>query len=156
MPTHLRTLAQSILDTHHALLKRELPRLGAAFRTAPPALRVPFASLRALLDEHLWKEEQILFPMIFALADGETPDGCGVEGPITQMRFEHDRIRELEAELRVAASLAEGEAYALRAMLDDLAEHARKEDEELFAEAMAVGAEPPETMSPVVSAPSLG
>lgn len=136
MPGEVALLAQHILDTHHALLKRELPRLGDFLRGHDPAVRIPFAKLRMLLDEHLFKEEQILFPMILALDAGPGGAGCGVDGPIAQMRSEHDLIRGLEHELRRVAHLADAERGALIALLDDLAEHARREDEELFPRAI--------------------
>ncbi|MES2642375.1 MAG: hemerythrin domain-containing protein [Myxococcota bacterium] len=129
-------LAQSILDTHHALLHRELPRLAAAFRERPKELRAPFMRLKQVMDEHMMKEERILFPMIITLGEGGPNGGCGVDGPIAQMGAEHTGIRLLEDELRGVASLAGDEEEALMALLDDLSEHARKEDELLFPSAL--------------------
>jgi pyruvate-formate lyase-activating enzyme/hemerythrin-like domain-containing protein len=131
-------LARTILDTHHALLHRELPRLAVALRTSPPELRAPFMRLKQVMDEHMMKEERILFPMIIALAEGGASAGCGVDGPIAQMGAEHHGIRRLEDELRGVASLAGPEEDALVALLDDLAEHARTEDEALFPAALAL------------------
>lgn len=134
-------LAQSILDTHHALLHRELPRLAAVFRDQPEELRAPFMRLKQVMDEHMMKEEQILFPLIITLAQGGGNGGCGVEGPIAQMGVEHNAIRLLEDEIRGASSLAGAEEEALMALLDDLSEHARKEDESLFPSALALARE---------------
>ena len=64
-------LAQHILDSHHAFLKRELPRLAALFRkvlgahgarhgATLSALQEVFAALQAELEMHLLKEERIL------------------------------------------------------------------------------------------------
>ncbi len=134
-------LARTILDTHHALLHRELPRLAVALRTSPPELRAPFMRLKQVMDEHMMKEERILFPMIIALAEGGASTGCGVDGPIAQMGVEHHGIRRLEDELRGVASLAGPEEDALVALLDDLAEHARTEDEALFPAALELARE---------------
>lgn len=139
-PDETLGLVARILDTHHALLRQELPRLGEALRGRDRALVGPFVELRALLEAHLWKEEVILFPAIQALARGEAGGGCGVEAPIRQMSFEHEKIRELEEVLRGAASLAGAEAGALVALLDDLAVHARTEDEALFPAALSLAA----------------
>ncbi|MDP2304700.1 MAG: hemerythrin domain-containing protein [Pseudomonadota bacterium] len=134
-------LARSILDTHHALLHRELPRLAVAFRASPTQLRAPFMRLKQVMDEHMMKEERILFPMIIALAEGGPNAGCGVDGPIAQMGAEHNGIRMLEDELRGVASLAGPEEESLMALLDDLSEHARTEDEALFPAALALSRE---------------
>lgn len=128
--------ARDILDTHHALLKRELPRLEAAFKDAPLGLRQPFERLCRTMESHLMKEEQILFPAIFELCERGEMVGCGLYGPIRQMEHEHQEIRAIEAELRGAARHAGALERDLVALLDDLAEHARKEDEELFPAAL--------------------
>ena len=120
-------LAQHILDTHHAFLNTNLPKVREALRGAPPAVGVPFFKLLAVLDEHLTKEEQILFPHIL-----EGGDLAWLEAPITQMHAEHQVIEALMAELRSVADQAGAARDPLVALLDDLAVHARREDEELF------------------------
>jgi molybdenum cofactor biosynthesis enzyme MoaA/iron-sulfur cluster repair protein YtfE (RIC family) len=137
-PTDTAILAQSILDTHHAFLHRELPRLGALLVDASPRLKAPFQHLQRVMDEHMRKEEGILFPMILALADGGAAGGCGVAGPIAQMGAEHDEIRTLEEALRAASRDAGELEPALLALLDDLSVHAAKEDELLFPAALAL------------------
>lgn len=129
-------LAQGILDSHHVLLRRELPRLAEALAGAPPRLRVPFQHLRRVMDEHMAKEENILFPAILALARGEAAGGCGVGGPIAQMMAEHDEIRTLEDALRSASREAGPLEPSLLALLDDLGVHAAKEDALLFPAAL--------------------
>lgn len=135
----ITTLAQHILDTHHALLHAELPRLTQAFAgdDIPDVVRRPWNELAALLEMHLMKEERILFPAIFAQARGEPLPPCGLEGPIRQMQYEHKMIEELEARLRGVLNQAGPEASALEALLDDLAIHAGREDRELFPAALA-------------------
>jgi len=138
----LADLIQEILDTHHALLRRELPRLTEAFEAmgADDRLMSPWRDFARLMDEHLMKEEEILFPRMKAMEDGWDVGACGLDGPLKQMRHEHEQIRALEADLRFVAEHAGAHQAALTALLDDLAVHARREDEELFpaSEALAV------------------
>ena len=131
-------LIEHILATHHSLLKRELPRLGAALHDRE--LQAVFSELVMVLSEHMMKEEVILFPMVLALAAGEGASGCGVLGPVKQMGHEHGLIRELETRLRSLSARAGHEESALIALLDDLARHAATEDDQLFPLALALEA----------------
>ncbi|MCK6502038.1 hemerythrin domain-containing protein [Myxococcota bacterium] len=133
----LQARVQHVLDTHHALLHRELPRLDQALRAAPAPLRRAWTALSPLLRDHLHKEEVLLFPAILAVARGEAAAGCGILGPIRQMEHEHEQIRALEAELRALLPQAGAEAEALAALLDDLAVHAATEDDQVFPLALA-------------------
>lgn len=136
-------LAQHILDTHHAYLHTNLPKVREALRGAPASVGVPFLQLFAVLDEHLTKEERILFPHI--LEGGEL---AWLEAPITQMRAEHQVIEKLMARLREVAGEAGAGREPLLALLDDLAVHARREDEELFPAVLGKPFEPPEPAPP--------
>ncbi|MFN7143705.1 MAG: hemerythrin domain-containing protein [Myxococcota bacterium] len=149
-PADVAALARAILDTHHALLKRELPLLEVGLRDADPAVRVPFGKLKRVLDEHLMKEEAILFPMILALCEGNGGGGCGVHGPIAQMQHEHETIRALEEELRTERARAGTLGPDLLRLLDDLAEHAAKEDEALFPAALRLAEEADRAGRPAV------
>jgi uncharacterized radical SAM superfamily Fe-S cluster-containing enzyme/hemerythrin superfamily protein len=126
-----------ILDTHHAFEKAELQRLGAAIAEmdATPRLTAPFAHLRNFLESHMMKEEQVLFPSIQALESGQFVDiSCMIAG----MRHEHDELSTYEVALRSAARDAGPLEDDILAFLDDLVEHARKEEEELFPAALAM------------------
>jgi len=136
-PQHLAALTNEILDTHHARLHHELPRFERAFADGPTALAQAFSRFARTMEHHLAKEEQILFPAILALCEHGDMVGCGLVGPIQQMRHEHDEIRAMELELRGLAASAGQSRDELVALLDDLAEHARREDEELFPAAIA-------------------
>ena len=83
----LAALTQHVRDTHHAYLRAELPviwellREGAAVSSlSTPQVR-PFAALfgrfRSVLENHLRKEEDVLFPFIErlerTLGDGGAP-----------------------------------------------------------------------------------
>ncbi|NOY28400.1 MAG: radical SAM protein [Oligoflexia bacterium] len=133
-------LVDHILDTHHALLHRELPRLNAALVDAPDAVRQPWAALSSLMQDHMNKEELILFPAAKAVAAGDVDAGRELLGPIEQMRQDHHQIRRIEAELRDVADQAGPNAAAIIAVLDDLAVHAATEDDQLFPRALATWA----------------
>ncbi len=138
-------LARRILDTHHVFMHREMPRLAVALAGSSRQILAPFQHLHRTMDDHMMKEETILYPAIIALAEGKESSGCGVAGPINQMLAEHDEIRTLEGALRSASRDAGANEAALLAMLDDLCEHARIEDEELFPAALRLaGVEPEE------------
>jgi iron-sulfur cluster repair protein YtfE (RIC family) len=134
-------LIDEITRQHHEPLKAALPALYEALSGAPNLQRV-FGELRMLLTDHLMKEEVILFPMITALARSGSTEGCGLMGPIRQMRHEHTRIRGLEEELRRRSAEAGPAEASLIALLDDLLVHARKEDENLFPAAFVLAGLP--------------
>lgn len=158
----LTQAADEIEATHHVYLKKELPPLQEAVsrlaeKTSKPEagrLRENLARLAAEIAEHLFKEEKILFPTIRrleeALEAGEELNpavfGCGAQGPIAQMNFEHELAKEALDKIRdslealEAAGQAPEEAAELRPRLfrlrDDLLEHIRAEEEELFPRAL--------------------
>ena len=131
-------LVEEILSTHHALLHAELPRLDAAAETMPDPLADTWMALSTLLQDHLVKEEQVLFPAILRLAEGGPPGHCGLEGPLTQMAAEHEQIESLVEVLLELAPGAGDDAELLVRVLEDLAVHARKEEEQLFPGARAL------------------
>ena len=106
-------LVDHLEGTHHQYLGSELPRLSVlsakvhdVHRSNHPELaevHATFEALRADLEPHLMKEEQVLFPMIRELAAAETAPTfhCGtLRNPIGMMSIEHDRAGELLAHLR--------------------------------------------------------
>lgn len=118
----LTELVDHILTRYHDRLREDLPRLAAmADRVLEvhgekhpevlPALARTFHALRAELESHTMKEEQILFPWICEMergAAGGASRGCGVaampgvgvDGPIAVMEMEHDDAARALAELR--------------------------------------------------------
>lgn len=114
----LTELCDYIEKRHHTFMHRELPRLhelllkvvkahsenhGAMLK----ALQRVYESLRAELEAHLQKEEQILFPYIrqteaWAEGRGAPPVyHCGsLRNPIRQMEAEHEHAGQALAELR--------------------------------------------------------
>ena len=97
LPPH--ELAEYIVATHHAFLRREFPRLRAmSERVAhvhgghtPSLLEVfqVYCGLEEELTSHMMKEEQILFPAFSAMSRGESGP-VQLEGPIACMIHEHD------------------------------------------------------------------
>jgi regulator of cell morphogenesis and NO signaling len=113
-------LISHIVRTHHAYVRRELPRLlPLAGRVAakhgpghPEVIEIE-AGLRQLANDlifHLDKEEKILFPYIEALDQSRTqgasaPKACfaTVESPIQSMLQEHEAAGALLDKMRTAS-----------------------------------------------------
>ncbi len=156
--TTLTELCDHIEQTHHAYLRDELPRLTDllakvvdAHSTNHPELtelqRV-FAGLKAELEPHMLKEEQILFPAKRHMEDSTSrphfPFGS-VANPIRMMEHEHDgagsaltRIRELTDNYQAPADACN----TFQVMVDGLKqleanthEHIHKENNILFPKA---------------------
>lgn len=150
-------LARHIVDVHHGFLRRELPRLRAMSEKVAqvhgghtPSLvemRGVFDGLQAELDSHMMKEEQILFPMIEALASGEAPP-MPLDCPINQMVHEHDiaggalaRLRELSHGFRPppeACNTYRALFSGLKELEEDLHRHIHLENSVLFPAAQAM------------------
>lgn len=113
----LTSLAEYIVNTHHAYVRREIPRLQELAHkvvnrhgdTKPelPQIQATVGQIAEELTEHLAKEEVILFPYITRLerasgGTGPIPRGCfgTVANPIAMMTQEHDAAGVLLAEIR--------------------------------------------------------
>lgn len=106
------------------------------------------------INEHLFKEERILFPTILRIeaalgGEGRIDQsifGCGTKGPIDHMHYEHkqakgglERIDEALRALEATGTVAEATAMLrprLERLHDDLLEHIRAEEEDLFPRAL--------------------
>jgi regulator of cell morphogenesis and NO signaling len=156
-------LADEIEATHHAFMKRELPRLEgllakvrAAHADRHPELNdiaAVFAGFKDEIDSHLMKEERILFPMIRQLetATSLPTFHCGsVKNPIRVMEHEHDDAGSALARMRALTggfvAPADGCAtyqalmQGLAAVEADLHRHIHKENNILFPKAAALEA----------------
>lgn len=154
----LSDLIDHILLKHHAYLRRELPRLSDMAKKVVRAHgeRFPWvlecekvlAELRAELESHMMKEEQLLFPMIRELEAADAPPAfhCGnLRNPITVMEHEHDNAGNALAQLRSLShgfTPPEDACNTFRAWLDglaelesDLHEHIHEENNILFSRA---------------------
>lgn len=160
-------LIAHILDTHHVFTKQEMARLEALSKKVisahgenHPELHKVGALVDALCAElkpHMFKEEQILFPYILALASAGIEKNAApiapfgtVNNPIRMMMMEHDAAGEILRQLRTVTSdystPAEGcISYhtfyeALDAFEKDLHQHIHLENNILFPRAVELEA----------------
>jgi regulator of cell morphogenesis and NO signaling len=158
----LSALIDHILDTHHAYMKVQLPRVEARLAKVLHAhgdrhgdmlcavARV-YGAMKAELDGHLAKEEMVLFPLVRAL-EGGAPSGsfhCGsVQNPIRVMFMEHDSAGEALVELRRltngytvppdACNTFRALYFELEEMEKDLHRHIHLENNILFPRTIAL------------------
>ena len=134
----LAALTTHIEQTHHDYMKKALPRLAELMARVVEAhggnhpdlieTAAVYGALRAELEDHLQKEEQVLFPMIRGMEASGSAAGlhCGsVNAPIGVMEHEHDnagaalrRLRELTDDYTTPADACP----TYQALLDGLAE----------------------------------
>ena len=114
-------LIDFIVSTHHAYVRSSMPTIARYLTTLeevhgsrhPELARVAayFDQVRGDLEQHMLKEEQVLFPYVRELAGrsdscGRTPSPFGtVENPIRMMEREH---REAADALRIIRELTRG------------------------------------------------
>lgn len=147
----LDTLIDHILAVYHRPLDEELPRIEAMARKVYAvhgdkdperlaALVQTFTALKAELEPHMMKEEQILFPMI------KSGNGAMAQGPVMVMRHEHDdaggmlkRLRELTDDYVPPAGACNTWRALWSALADlerSLHEHIHLENNVLFPRAL--------------------
>jgi regulator of cell morphogenesis and NO signaling len=155
----LAELADNIEQTHHAYMKKELPRLEyltgrvlnahGAGHPELAELREVFMALKDEMESHMMKEERILFPLCRELEQSAGPvhSHCGSVGnPIAVMVAEHEQAGSALAQMRHLThdyTPPEGACNTYRAMLSALAEveadmhrHVHKENNILFPRAL--------------------
>ena len=152
---------EHITGTHHALLKRELPRLRIDLDAAAQGRREPawavlaenFRNLKHELEIHLSKEEMMVFPSFRHLEEcrvlGQAPDlkRYDIRESLNQMEYEHDAtkdfIRGMEGAMVDITDDCRGGALfeRMRALCRDLEEHIEKEERGLFPEARFIYSE---------------
>lgn len=133
----VRAMIDHVLQTHHETEKAQLAALDA--RIAPLSdkrLVAPWRHLHDTLLSHMAKEEQILFPAILAMAEGQP--GMDFRCAIDGMSYEHEILATYEVALRAAARDAGELEEPILALLDDLLVHATYEEQTLFPAAMAL------------------
>jgi regulator of cell morphogenesis and NO signaling len=149
----LPDLIDHILSTYHVPLWEEMPRLEAMALKVNSVhgdkdperlgeLAKVVSELRAEIEQHMLKEEQILFPMIKA------GQGENAGPPIDVMHHEHDnagaalkRLRELTNNYTVpegACNTWRALWYGLEALENDLHQHIHLENNILFPRALNV------------------
>jgi regulator of cell morphogenesis and NO signaling len=160
MDGSLSEAVDHLLETHHKYLKEALPRLAALLDKVVNAhvarhpelttVRELFGELRADLEPHLMKEEQVLFPIIKVLetSGGNADFHCGsVLNPIRVMQVEHEQALTLFEKIRAATQnfkMPEDGCESYRLLLTGLDEletdtrlHIQKENEILFPQVLA-------------------
>ena len=160
MDGSLSEAVDHLLETHHKYLKEALPRLATlldkvvnAHVTRHPELNTVqelFGELRADLEPHLMKEEQVLFPMIKQIeSSGGTAElDCGaLQSPIRVMLMEHEQVLTLFERIRATTGnfkMPEDGCESYRLLLTGLDElemdtllHIQKENEILFPQVLA-------------------
>ena len=158
-------LIAHILEKHHAYLRNEFPRLtqllekvvtahGATHGESLLPLRDVYAGLRGELEQHMWKEENILFPLIQQIERAKVSGGAGqfrgmpVNNPIRVMELEHESAGNALREMRRLTegyTVPAGGCATYRALFEgfqtleaDLHEHIHLENNILFPKAVAL------------------
>lgn len=153
LPLEHGALAHDIVDTHHAFMWEEMPRLqalvdkvhGVHGSAHPELAQVREAYTRAVaeIEPHMTTEERKVFPAISRMErTGSRPDSGSLAGAIDQLRREHDVVGEL---FRSISDVTHGYAVptdacasytamlqGLQEMEHDLHEHIHKENNVLF------------------------
>lgn len=153
-------LTHHIVTTHHALVRRELPRLLELAEKvarvhgehAPEMIELPpvVAGLRDEMDAHMAKEEQVLFPFIERLEAGQDSPFPTIGAPISAMEHDHsdagvalERIRALTNNLTPPMDACNSWRvlyHGLATFEADLHQHIHKENNILFPKALAMEA----------------
>lgn len=122
----------------HQVLRDAMVKLGTAFtsREVSPRLSAPWNHFVAGMHDHLKVEEELLFPAVRALAEGRNPGRTDFEAPLQEMQFEMDEIATIGDALRNAAPEAGDLEADLLEMLDQLDQHAAREQEVIFPAAV--------------------
>jgi regulator of cell morphogenesis and NO signaling len=151
----LGDLCDHIVDTHHAFLRRELPRLTTLWEKVEHAhgaespaahdVRTTFEQLRAELERHTDEEEQAFFPRL-RNQDGRLADEA-LALEVAALEFEHEsagallaRLGELTGGYDTAHALCNTHRAAIDGLHDleqDLHEHIHEENNILFPRVLA-------------------
>lgn len=148
----LTDLIDHIVETYHKPLAEELPRLqemaakvlkvhGDKFPEVIPPIHSTFVELQAELENHMAKEEQILFPMI------REGNGAMAGDPVAVMENEHEnagaalgRLRQLTGNYEVpeyACNTWRALWHGLAELEETMHEHIHLENNILFPRALA-------------------
>ncbi len=149
-------LIEHLLTRYHAVHREQLPELIRLSRRVeqvhgarphcPNGLADALVGMQQELESHMQKEEQVLFPLLAAGADGSG-------GPVAVMRFEHDQHGEALARLEAladdfvtpagACNTWQALCRGLRQLREDLMQHIHLENNILFEGLAAAGAAAP-------------
>ena len=121
-----------LLERYHDTHRRELPALIERAQRLSPSLGLALQAIAETLEMHQFKEEMRLFPMM------EQGGSTLVHLLVADMEGEHERqqadLRQLQAMIDAhdVASHDPELRQGLDKLFDDLHEHMRLEDDELF------------------------
>lgn len=159
----LETVCKHIVETHHAYIRAELPRLEMLAEKVVARhgdTRPELGQIQQLIDEvgeellqHMNKEEMVLFPYVTKLernldSCGPRPLGCfgAVRNPIRVMMAEHDAAGDALSRMRAlsggftppegACPTYRGFYQALSEFEKDLHQHVHLENNILFPRAI--------------------
>ncbi len=144
-----------IVEQHHGFLRSELPRLHAMAQRVAQVhgghtsslveIFNVFVEAESELTSHMMKEEQILFPAIVAMSQGEQP-AMALDGPISCMMHEHEEVGSALARMRKLSNGFQAPAEAcntyralfagLQDLEEDLHRHIHLENAVLFPTAI--------------------
>jgi regulator of cell morphogenesis and NO signaling len=151
----LAELIRFVLEKYHASLREELPRLGEMSAKVLrvhgdkhpdllPALDATFRGLRGEIEDHMPKEELVLFPYIERLeatagesASLPSPSFGTIQTPIGVMEHEHETVAQALARLRELTSgymPPQGACNTFRGLYAGLAELERELKEHIHLE----------------------
>lgn len=160
LSSSLTELTDHIEQTHHRYLKQELPRLQALTSKVARVhggkddrliqVESVFAAMKAEMEQHMMKEELVLFPYIRKIdqdAANQNAQFGSVSNPIRCMESEHEDAGEALLELRRLTddyTVPNGACASWLALLgglagldQDLRIHIHKENSILFPKAIA-------------------
>ncbi len=158
----LAQLSEYIVMTHHSYVKKEMPQILSYLQKVaskhgdrhPEMLKVLelFAAVNEEMEQHMQKEEQVLFPRILEM-EKWVAEGMEIRinhtyllAPINMMEQEHDHAGELLAEINKltnnyippvdACTTFKLSFAALQAFEMDLHQHVHLENNILFPKAL--------------------
>ncbi len=158
----LTQLADYIVSKHHAYVRAEMPQIFAYLQRVAtkhgdrhPEMRKVFelfSTIKDEMEEHMDKEELVLFPRIEAAEEGLLEKSAPnmnvayVQNPIHVMEAEHEKAGELLSEIREltsnytppndACTTYRLSFSALKAFESDLHQHVHLENNILFPKAI--------------------
>lgn len=155
----ITALAHDIVDTHHAYMWEEMPRLDAlvekvydvhgASHPELGELRETYRTTIEHLDPHMTREERAVFPAMSRLEKGQrTPAVASLPAQVDALVAEHAAVGDLFARMHAltngytppddACASYQAMLASLKAMEHDLHEHIHLENNVLFPKALAL------------------
>ncbi len=113
-PADTAGLIRFLVEENHKQLKEWLSSLGVHINTSakvdrhrhPESTIIArcFSELRSLLEQHLWKEEMFIFPVLSKIAEeeqGYIADVLLARKPVRELKEDHKKMADLLLKIRV-------------------------------------------------------